>query len=48
MFIVAHGVKFDEAGLNERATGLVTQIQDGVYIPVYPEDVALADIRIPA
>jgi branched-chain amino acid transport system substrate-binding protein len=45
LFIVAHGAKFDASGLNERAKGLVTQIQGGVFIPVYPESVATADIK---
>lgn len=40
LFIVGHGVKFDAKGFNERAIGLVTQIQDGKFVPVYPEDVA--------
>lgn len=40
LFIVGHGVKFDAKGFNERAIGLVTQIQDGNFVPVYPEDVA--------
>lgn len=47
MFIVNHGVKFDDKGLNEAAVGLVTQIQDGEYIPVFPEDVALNPIVFP-
>lgn len=40
LYIVSHGVKFDAKGFNERAVGLVTQIQDGKYVPVYPEDAA--------
>ncbi|GAA3616610.1 ABC transporter substrate-binding protein [Marihabitans asiaticum] len=40
LYIVSHGVKFDDKGFNERALGLVTQIQDGKYVPVFPEDVA--------
>jgi branched-chain amino acid transport system substrate-binding protein len=48
LFVVGHGAKFDSTGLNERALGLVTQIQDGLYVPVYPEDVATADIRFNA
>ena len=40
LYIVSHGVKFDDKGFNERAVGLVTQIQDGKFVPVYPEEVA--------
>lgn len=47
MFIVNHGVNFNDKGLNEEAVGLVTQIQDGEYIPVFPEDVAKAPIVFP-
>lgn len=47
MFIVNHGVKFDDKGLNTAAIGLVTQIQGGQFVPVYPEDVALKPIVFP-
>lgn len=47
MFIVGHGVKFDETGFNTAADGLVTQIQSGEYVPVYPESVAAAPITYP-
>lgn len=47
LYIVSHGVKFDERGFNERAVGLVTQIQNGEYAPVFPEDVATAKITYP-
>jgi branched-chain amino acid transport system substrate-binding protein len=47
MFIVGHGVEFDAKGLNKAAVGLVTQIQDGEYIPVFPDDVALESIVFP-
>ncbi|WP_406070656.1 ABC transporter substrate-binding protein [Micromonospora sp. NBC_01638] len=40
LWIVSHGVKFDAKGTNERAIGLVTQVQDGKYVPVYPADAA--------
>lgn len=40
LYIVAHGAKFDDKGFNERAVGLVTQIQDDKFVPVFPEDVA--------
>lgn len=47
MFIVNHGVKFDQKGLNSAAVGLVTQVQGGEYVPVFPEDVAVKPIVFP-
>ena len=47
LYIVSHGVDFDEQGFNAAAVGLVTQIQDGKYVPVYPDDVANAKITYP-
>jgi len=47
LYIVSHGVKFDAKGFNERAVGLVTQIQDGKYVPVYPEEAAGASSVYP-
>ncbi len=47
MYIVGHGVKFDDKGFNAKSNGLVTQVQNGQYIPVYPEDVATASVVYP-
>jgi branched-chain amino acid transport system substrate-binding protein len=47
LYIVSHGVKFDEKGFNEKAVGLVTQIQDGQFVPVYPEDAATGPAVFP-
>jgi ABC-type branched-subunit amino acid transport system substrate-binding protein len=47
MFIVGHGVKFDARGMNTAADGVVTQIQNGQYVPVFPEAVATATIVYP-
>lgn len=47
MYIVGHGVKFDNKGFNSKASGLVTQVQKGEYIPVFPEDVAAAKMVYP-
>jgi ABC-type branched-subunit amino acid transport system substrate-binding protein len=47
MFIVGHGVQFNDKGLNTRAEGLVTQIQNGDYVPVYPKAVATGAIVYP-
>lgn len=48
LYIVGHGAKFDDLGFNERAVGLVTQIQDGKYVPIYPEEVADGTAIFPA
>ncbi|MCS7475476.1 ABC transporter substrate-binding protein [Umezawaea endophytica] len=47
MYIIGHGVKFDEKGLNTKAEGIVTQLQGGEFIPVYPENVATAKMVYP-
>ncbi len=47
MYIIGHGVKFDEKGLNSKAEGIVTQVQGGEFIPVYPENVATAKVVYP-
>ena len=47
LYIVSHGVDFDDQGFNAAAVGLVTQIQDGKYVPVFPDDVANATIVYP-
>ncbi|MGD9802914.1 MAG: ABC transporter substrate-binding protein [Hyphomicrobiaceae bacterium] len=41
------GVKFDEKGQNVLASGLITQMRAGQYIPVWPKDKAVADIQLP-
>ncbi|MBM7508073.1 ABC-type branched-subunit amino acid transport system substrate-binding protein [Nocardioides salarius] len=48
LYIVGHGVKFDDRGFNERAVGLVTQIQDGKFVPIYPEEAADGTAIFPA
>ncbi|MER7283199.1 ABC transporter substrate-binding protein [Dactylosporangium sp. NPDC000244] len=47
LWIISHGVKFDAKGTNERATGLVTQIQGGKYVPVFPADAAATSTVYP-
>jgi branched-chain amino acid transport system substrate-binding protein len=42
-----NGVKFDEKGQNVLASSLITQMQNGQYVPVWPKDKASADIRMP-
>jgi hypothetical protein len=47
MFIVGHGVKFNDKGLNTRAEGLVTQVRSGDFVPVYPAGVATSSVVYP-
>ena len=42
-----NGVKFDEKGQNVLASSLITQLQGGVYVPVWPKDKASSAIRLP-
>jgi branched-chain amino acid transport system substrate-binding protein len=39
------GVKFDETGQNTEATPVIQQIQGGVYVTIYPFDVAAAPAK---
>jgi len=41
------GVKFDAKGQNLLASSLITQMQDGRYVPVWPKDKAAGEIRLP-
>lgn len=47
MYIIGQGVKFDEKGFNSKAQGIVTQVQKGKFVPVYPATVAQAKIVYP-
>jgi branched-chain amino acid transport system substrate-binding protein len=42
------GIKFNDKGQNELATGLITQIQDGTHYPVWPKDLATRQVTFPA
>ncbi|MBS0243887.1 MAG: ABC transporter substrate-binding protein [Proteobacteria bacterium] len=42
-----NGVKFDDKGQNTLAASLVTQMQGGKYVPVWPKAKAIADIVLP-
>jgi len=42
------GVKFNDKGQNVLATGLITQIQDGVHYPVWPKELATKPVVFPA
>jgi branched-chain amino acid transport system substrate-binding protein len=42
------GIKFNDKGQNVLATGLITQIQDGVHYPVWPKDLATRPVIFPA
>lgn len=42
-----NGVKFDEKGQNILGSSLITQMQGGVYVPVWPKDKAAGEIKLP-
>jgi branched-chain amino acid transport system substrate-binding protein len=42
-----NGVKFDEKGQNILASSLITQMQGGKYVPVWPKDKAAGELRLP-
>jgi branched-chain amino acid transport system substrate-binding protein len=41
------GVKFDAKGQNVLASSLITQMQNGTYVPVWPKAKATAELRLP-
>lgn len=47
MYLIGHGVKFDAKGFNEKAESLVTQVQNGTFVPVYPDSAATTDMVYP-
>jgi branched-chain amino acid transport system substrate-binding protein len=42
-----NGVKFDDKGQNVLASSLITQMQGGKYVPVWPKDKAAGVIKLP-
>ena len=42
-----NGVKFDEKGQNVLASSLITQMQGGKYVPVWPKDKAVGELKLP-
>jgi branched-chain amino acid transport system substrate-binding protein len=42
-----NGVKFDEKGQNILASSLITQMQGGKYVPVWPKDKAAGELKLP-
>jgi branched-chain amino acid transport system substrate-binding protein len=42
-----NGVKFDDKGQNTLASSLITQMQGGKYVPVWPKDKAVAELKLP-
>jgi branched-chain amino acid transport system substrate-binding protein len=42
-----NGVKFDEKGQNVLASSVVTQMQGGQYVPVWPKDRATGELKLP-
>jgi branched-chain amino acid transport system substrate-binding protein len=41
------GVKFDDKGQNVLASSLVTQMRDGKYVPVWPKELAVTEMKLP-
>jgi branched-chain amino acid transport system substrate-binding protein len=41
------GVKFDAKGQNVLASSLITQMQNGAYVPVWPKAKAVGELRLP-
>jgi len=41
------GVKFDDKGQNVLASSLITQLQGGKYVPVWPKDKAAGELKLP-
>src|SRR5215467_12108045 len=42
-----NGVKFDDKGQNILASSLITQMQGGKYVPIWPKDKAAAELKLP-
>jgi branched-chain amino acid transport system substrate-binding protein len=42
-----NGVKFDDKGQNTLASSLITQMQGGKYVPVWPKDKAAGELKLP-
>jgi branched-chain amino acid transport system substrate-binding protein len=42
-----NGVKFDAKGQNVLASSLITQMQGGRYVPVWPKDKAVGELKLP-
>jgi branched-chain amino acid transport system substrate-binding protein len=40
-------VQFDQAGVDKKASAVISQVQGGVAVPVYPSEIAAAPIRYP-
>ncbi len=41
-FFLVGGVKFTPAGDNSRASSLITQVQKGIHVPIWPASIAMA------
>jgi branched-chain amino acid transport system substrate-binding protein len=46
-FFLLRGVKFNDKGDNERAVSIITQIQGGGFVPVWPTEFAKAPAVYP-
>jgi branched-chain amino acid transport system substrate-binding protein len=40
-------VQFDQTGVDKRASAVISQVQGGVAVPVYPAEIAAAPVRYP-
>jgi branched-chain amino acid transport system substrate-binding protein len=40
-------IKFNENGVDEKASAVISQVQGGKAIPVYPQEIAAAPVRYP-
>lgn len=40
-------VQFDQAGVDKKASAVISQVQGGVAVPVYPGEIAAAPVRYP-
>ena len=41
------GVKFDDKGQNILASSLITQMQGGKYVPVWPKEKSAGELKLP-
>ena len=45
--MIGPAIKFDEKGQNVLASSLITQMQGGKYVPVWPKDKAAGELKLP-
>ena len=42
-----YDVQFDQTGVDKKASAVISQVQGGIAVPVYPSEIATAPIRYP-